>query len=125
MFNIEFQQPIGVLADGLATTLSTQGVYAIIGILVVSVIGPIYTAVSKKSVKAIWSSVSTWTYLAIAVASGLTLLGIAVPPGSAEALVAAIWAKDWATVGAIGAMSFLVPFIRWIKSRSQTTAPTT
>ena len=125
MFNIEFQQPIDVLADSLATTLSTQGIYAIVGILVVSVLGPIYTAISKKSFMAIWSSVSTWTYHAIAVAAGLTLLGIAVPPGSAEALVAAIWAKDWASVGSIGAMSFLVPLIRWIKSKSQTTPPTT
>jgi hypothetical protein len=125
MFNIEFEQPIGALADSLGTTLSTQGIYAIVGILVVSVLGPIYTAISKKSVMAIWSSISTWTYLSIAIASVLTLLGIAVPPGSAEALVAAIWAKDWATVGTIGTISFLVPLIRWIKSKSLPATPTT
>lgn len=115
--NIQFNQPVEQLSDSLATTLTTQGVYAIVGIIFVSVLGPIYTAIQKKSIRLIWGSTSTWLYLAKALAAILVLIGIGIPEGSAEQLIAAIWAKDWAAVGAIAAVAILDPLIRWIKQK--------
>lgn len=115
MFNIQFPQPIGELSETLATTLTTGGIYSIVGILFVSVLGPIYTAITKKSIKLIWASTSTWIYLGTAVASLFTLFGIAIPSDSVSDLVAAVWAKDWFTVGGMATTLFLVPIIRFIK----------
>lgn len=100
-FNVQFSQPISELSDAMATTISTQGVYAVAGMLIVSVLAPVYSAIQKKSFKAIWSSANTYIYLGTGGLSLLTLVGLELPPDSPEIIVNAIFAKDWGTLGGI------------------------
>lgn len=109
------------IADNIVNTLSTSGIYAVIGILVVSVIGPIYNFVNTKpklSLSAFVGDPNNWVYIGSFVASLLVLVGIPIPDGTAAQIVNAIFVKDWAALAAVFVGSVLTPLVRFFMDRA-------
>ena len=118
-FQVKFTTDPSTIADQVATTISTSGLYAVIGIVVVSIAGPIWNAVQKKSFKLIWGSVSTYIYLGTALGSLLVLVGIEIPDGTAAAIVNAIMGQDWGGLGSVVTLNVLEPLVRFIISKTK------
>ena len=109
------------IAENLVNTLSTSGVYAVIGIAVVSIIGPIYNFIQTKP-KITFSTFAddpnNWVYVGSFAASMLILLGVPIPDGTAQEVVRAIFVKDWAGLAAIFVGSVLTPLVRFFIDKS-------
>lgn len=117
---VHFPDTATALAGQITTTLSTGGIYSIIGILISSVIFPIYNAVKsglKFTVTGIFGSTLTWVALGNVVISILALTGIALPAGTVEQVVAAVQTKDWIALISLLVTSIIPTIIRWIKSK--------
>ena len=111
------------LTDNIVTTISGGSAYAVIGILIVSVIMPIINFVRSKpklDLYAIIGSPNFWIYFASFILGSLVLLGIDIPDGTAEQLVGAIFAKDWGGLATIAFANLADPFIRWWRDKRQT-----
>lgn len=122
---VHFPTSAEILAGDITTTLSTGGIFAIIGVIVSSVIFPIYNAFKsglKFSVETIFRSTLTWVALGNIVASLLALTGLALPDGTIEQIVAAVQAKDWISLGSLLVTTIIPTIVRWIKSRNTQTA---
>lgn len=108
------------ITGDIITGLSQSGIWAISGIILTSVLFPFYNAY-KKGLK--WYQIlgSTATYIAFgnAVFGALLLFGIAIPDGTAEAVVGAIAQKDWGQLFNLVLINVLTPLIRWIKDRNK------
>ena len=120
---VHFPSSAEQLAGDITTTLSTGGIYAVIGIIISSVIFPIYNAVRsglKFSLKTIFSSTLTWIALGNAVAATIALTGLVLPDGTVEAIVGAVQTKDWIALGTILVQTIIPTIVRWIKQRGQT-----
>lgn len=114
------------IADSIVNTLSTSGVYAVIGILVVSVVGPIYNFVNTKpklSFAAFVGDPNNWVYIGSFIASLLVLVGIPIPEGTAAQIVNAVFVKDWAALAAIFVGSVLTPIVRFFMDRANKPTP--
>lgn len=108
------------LGTDIVTTLTTGGWYAVLGLMAISVIMPIYNFIRSKpklSLAAFLGSPNTWLYLATFLVGVTIVLGIKVPEGTGEAIVGAIYAKDWSGLISIMAMNILDPFIRWLRDK--------
>lgn len=113
---INFPSSPEAIAGDIVNTFSNSGIYAVIGILVVSVIGPVYNFVKSKpklSLSAFIADPNNWVYIVGFLASGAILLGINIPAGTAEELVAAVFARDWAGIASVAVGSILVPLVRY------------
>lgn len=118
---ISFPSNPGELAGHIVTTISQNGFYSVLGLLAVSVVGPIVVFIQNGGPKITWSqffgSTALWIYVGGFVASILIVIGIEIPAETPEQIVAAIYAKDWATLGSVVLANVLNPLIRWIKAR--------
>ena len=123
---IEFNVPVGDLANNLVSTFNTSGIYAVLGIVVVNIAGPIYNFMRKKipfNWSAIFGSTTTWVSLGSIAVSALVLFwGFEIPANTPEDVAAAIMARNWGLLGSLAAVSILIPIIRWIKSRKAAAA---
>lgn len=109
------------IAREITTSLSAGGVYAIIGVLITSVIFPLYNyfaAKGKFSFKAVFSKVSTWIAWGTAALSGIALTGFALPDGTVEQIAAAIQARDWMSLVSVLALTVGNTLIRYLKDRA-------
>ncbi len=122
-FNVQFSMPLIDLADSMATTITTQGLYAVAGIILVSVVAPVYTAIQKKSFKAIWSSPNTYIYLGSGGLSLLALAGLELPSDTPETIVNAIYAKDWGALGGILFTILASIITRYLKDKKAQSLP--
>lgn len=117
---IDFPQSPETLGTEITTTISSSGFYAVLGLMAVSVIMPIYNFIRSKpklSAAAFFGSPNTWIYIGSFVGGLLVLIGINIPDGTAEAIVGAAYAKDWSALISIMAANILDPFIRWLRDK--------
>ena len=121
---IQFPASPDALAGTITTSLSSGGVYAIIGVLITSVIFPIYNHFSSKGkfdFKAIFSKVSTWIAWGTAGLSAIALTGFVLPDGTLEQVIGAIQQKDWMSLISILALTVGNTLIRFLKDRQAAT----
>jgi uncharacterized membrane protein len=127
LIGIKFPDSPAVIADQVTTVISTSGFYAVLGILVVSLIMPIYNFVKTKpnvTLSAVIGSPNFWIY-ALSFVFGLAVLyGIKIPDGTAEQVIGAIYQKDWIGLLNIAFINIIDPIIRFFrdKKNAQTTA---
>jgi hypothetical protein len=120
LIGVKFPDDPTTVGTDIATTLSTGGFIAVVGILAVSVIMPIYNFARTKPKVNIWSvlgSPNFWIYAATFVFGILTLNGINIPEGTSEQLIAAIYAKDWTNLATIAIANILDPLIRYFRDK--------
>jgi len=119
---INFNTPIDVLAGDISTTLSTGGIWAVGGIILSSLVFPIWNFVKsgkKFSFANVFGSTLVWVAMANLAISALVLLGIGVPDGTFEAVGTYIATKDWFGLLGYLASTILPTVIRWIKDQRQ------
>ena len=120
-FGIQFPATPDALAGSITTSLSSGGVYAIVGVLITSIAFPIYNFVQAKGkfdFKAVFSKVSTWVAWGTAALSAVALTGFVLPDGTLEQVLVAIQAKDWMSLISILALTVGNTLIRYLKDRS-------
>ncbi len=125
---INFPSSPEAIAGDIVNTFSNSGIYAVVGILVVSVIGPIYNFVKSKpklSLKAFLADANNWVYIVGFISAGAVLIGINIPAGTAEQLVVAVFARDWAAVASVAVGSVVVPLVRFFIDRAANSEPIT
>jgi len=116
---VSFPQTPEVLGQDLITTLSTGGIVAVIGIIIASLVFPIWNAAKKGFTWSnLWTSSLTWVGLVGILFSALALTGFSLPQGTAEQLVAAVMAKDWTALSGLFGTVIVPTFIRWLKDRN-------
>lgn len=117
---IEFNVPVGDLANNLVSTFDTSGLYAVLGIVVVNIAGPVYNFMRKKipfSWSAILGSTTTWVSLGSIAVSALVLFwGFEIPANTPADVAAAIAARNWGLLGSLAVVAILIPLIRGIKA---------
>lgn len=108
------------LGQDFVTTLSTGGVIALGGVILASLIFPIYNFV-KGGGKFTWAGIFgktlTWVALGNAALSAIALSGWIIPPGTVEQVIAAVQTKDWMGLISVLALTVGTSFIRWIKEK--------
>ena len=117
---VQFPTPVDVLAGDIETTLSTSGIYAIIGVVISSVIFPIYNAFKsglKFSINTVFSSTLTWVAIGNIILSLLALTGFVLPDGTLEQIIAAVSTKDWIALASMFFTTIVPTFVRWLKDR--------
>jgi len=122
---VHFPSPVDQLAGEITTSLSAGGIYAIIGVVIASVIFPIYNAIKsglKFSLQTIFSSTLTWIALGNIALSLLALTGFILPAGTVEQIVGAIQMKDWISLGSLMVTTIIPTFLRWLKDKKATPA---
>jgi hypothetical protein len=105
------------VAGEIVTSLSSGGVYAIIGVVASSVIFPIWNAVQKGAVSfdGIFKSTLTWIAIGNIVFSAIALTGLVLPEGTVEGLVYAIASKDWNALISMVLTTILPTVVRFFK----------
>lgn len=119
---VQFPTSTEQLAGEIVTTLSASGVYAIIGVVVASVVFPIYNAARSGlgfSLATIFGSTLTWIALGNIILSLLALYGFILPDGTLEQIIAAVQTKDWISLGSLFVTTIVPTLIRWIKDRNK------
>lgn len=110
-----------LITTDLLNTFSTSGIYAVAGILIVSIIAPVYNFVKSKpklSLTTFLADPNNIVYIVSFAASVLVLLGVAIPDGTAEQIVRAVMVRDWAAIGSVGLSSIIVPLVRYFIDRA-------
>ena len=118
---VAFPKVLIDLGAEIVNSFNTGGVYALIGVIVASVVFPIYNAISAGtfSLKGIFSRNLTWIALGNIAVSGLALTGFVLPDGTPEQIVGAVSAKDWMSVVSIVALTVGNTLLRLIKQKAQ------
>lgn len=120
VLGIKFPSNPEVLGTDLANSFTNGGLYAVLGIITISVLMPIYNFVRSKpkvNLVAFFGSPNTWIYLVTGAFALLMYFGISIPGGTAEALVGAIFTKDFGGAITIIALNVLDPIIRWLRDK--------
>ena len=120
---VSFPKDPGALSGEIVTSLSSGGVYAIIGVLIASVIFPIYNFFKgggKFSFSAVFSSTLTWVAIGTAGLAAVALTGIMIPDETVGSIIAAVQTKDWMGLISILVINIGNPLIRWLKERNAT-----
>lgn len=122
---VQFPTSAEVLAGDITTTLSTSGIYAIIGVIVSSVAFPIYNAVKsglKFSAATIFGSTLTWISIGNIILSLLAIYGFVLPDGTLEQVIGAVQTKDWMALGSLFFTTIVPTVVRWIKDKNKAVA---
>ena len=117
---VTFPDSADVIANDVTTSLSTGGIYAIIGIIISSFAFPVYNAIKsglKFNLTTIFGSTLTWIAIGNIILSLLVIYGFVLPKGSVELVVGAIVAKDWTGLGGFVFTTLVPTIVRWIKDR--------
>ena len=117
---VSFPKEVSVLGLEITTSLSTGGIYAIIGVVITSVAFPIYNYF-KGGGSFTWLGVfgktSTWIALGNAAVAALTTVGFILPDGTVEQIIGAVQAQNWMGLISVLALTIGNTFIRWIKEQ--------
>jgi len=121
---VQFPDDPATTAGELTNLLSTSGFWALIGVAASSIFFPIYNAWKKGALnfKGIFSSTLTWVAIAVLAFDALALIGLHFPPGTAEQLVYAVYAKDWSSLISMFFTVILPVIVRYIKGKRGVTA---
>lgn len=120
LIGIKFPDNPTAIATDITTSLSTSGFVAVLGVLAISVIMPIYNFIKTKpklTAAAIFGSPNFWIYLLSFVFGVAVIVGINVPDGTSEQVIAAIYAKDWTALFTVAMTNIVDPLIRWFRDR--------
>lgn len=123
LIGVQFQTAPDVLGGQIVTTISTSGYYAVLGLIAVSVLMPIYNLVKQKpkiTFASVFGSPNFWIYLLTFLFGIGMIYGIEFPDGTAEEIVGAIFSKDWSHLVNIAFVNILDPLIRWFRDKRQT-----
>ena len=114
---VSFPADPGAIAGEITTLLSTGGFFAIVGVVVASIGFPIWNAWKKGALTfgGLFSSTLTWIALGNILFAGLALL----PPGTAEQLAYAIYAKDCTSLTSRLLTVILPAVVRFIKDKNK------
>lgn len=115
VFGVQFPSTVADLGNTVVTALSTGGIYAVIGIIISSVIFPIWNRF--KSGSPILTSTLTWIALANIALSVIALTGFALPAGTVEQVIGAVQMKDWFGLISILATTIIPTIVRFIKAK--------
>lgn len=117
---VTFPKVPSELGTELVNSYSTGGVYALIGVMVASVIFPIYNAIQAKtfSLKGIFSRNTTWIALGNLAIAAIALTGFVLPNGTVEQVVGAVSLKDWGAVISIIGLNVVNTLLRYIKDQA-------
>ena len=117
---VTFPKAPGDLSTELVSSFSTGGVYALIGVIVASVIFPIYNAIQAKtfSFKGVFSRNLTWIAIGNLIAAGIALTGFVLPSGTAEQIIGAVSMKDWGGLISILGLTVVNTLIRFLKEKN-------
>lgn len=117
---VQFPKVPGDLSSELVSSFSTGGVYALIGVIVASVIFPIYNAIQAKtfSFKGVFSRNLTWIAIGNLAAAGIALTGFVLPSGTADQIVGAVSMKDWGGLISILGLTVVNTLIRYLKDKA-------
>lgn len=117
--NIEFPAPADQIAGEIVTALNGTGFFAVISILIASVLFPIWNAWQKGDItfKGIFSNTLTWVSLANILFGALALWGFSLPSGTVEQIINAVFAKDWSSLISIVVTTVIPTIVRFIKDR--------
>lgn len=120
LFGIQYPATPDELTGEIITTVSTSGYYALVGILLTSIIAPVYNFI-KKGIKVTWANIFgstvTWVSIGGIAIAGAALVGLQIDPDTPLAIVTAITGRDWGTLVSLLFTSVLLPVIRWIKQK--------
>lgn len=121
---IEYPQLPADIADQLVSTFNESGVYAVVGILIVNIVAPIWNFIRKKEKlnwKNVFGSVTTWLSLAGVAISGFLLFNLQIPTDAPGQIAGAITARNWSLLGSLLVVTLIIPVIRWIRDRKNQT----
>ena len=109
------------LAGSIETSLGAGGLYAVIGVLISSVLFPIvnfFTAGGKFS-WAVFKKGSVVISLLTIIPSALMLTGFALPDGTVEQIYGAVQARDWMGLVSILALTVGNTLIRYLREKKR------
>lgn len=118
---IKWGETPGQLATDIISGFTTGGIISLAGLLLVSVVYPIYNVIKqgqKITLANIFDSVTNWIAFGNAIVAALLLFGVAIPNGTVEGIVNAIGAHDWGTLFSLFIANILNPIIRAIKQKN-------
>ncbi len=118
---VELPKDPASLGTDLVTSLSSGGIFALVGVIVSSLVFPIYNTITsgkKLSLSAIFSSTTTWIAIGVAASAGIALTGFVLPEGTVEQIVGAIVTKDWMSLVSILALTVGNTLIRYLKDKA-------
>lgn len=119
---VDLPQDPETLGTELVTSLSNGGIFALVGVIVSSLVFPIYNFVqsgAKFSFAAIFSKTTTWIALGVAASAAIALTGFVLPDGTVEQIVGAVATKDWMSLVSILALTVGNTLIRYIKEKQR------
>lgn len=119
---VELPKDPASLGTDLVTSLSTGGIFSLVGVIVSSLVFPIYNFVQsgkKFSLSAIFSLNTTWIALGVAASAAIALTGFVLPDGTVEQVVNAVATKDWMSLISILALTVGNTLIRWLKEKQR------
>lgn len=110
--------PASISGD-IVNALSPTGWIAVVGIIAINVISPIYHAFLKGSfsLKGLLSSSNFWIQFGTLLAAAVALFGLILPAGTTEQVVGAVYAKDWTTLAIILFTNIITPLVRFFKDK--------
>lgn len=114
---VQFSQPTGDTAADIVNTLNSTGVIAVVGLVILNIVSPVYHAAIKNqfNFKALLSSSNFWVQFGAVAVSALMLLGIDIPTGTPDQVVEAVFARDWTGLAFILLSNVMNPLIRFFK----------
>lgn len=124
VFGVTFPGTGDQIAGDVVTSLNSFGIFALVGVVVSSIILPIWNA--RRTAGFTWKKLIdsrlTWIALLNIVLSVLAIFGLVFPDGIVEQIFAAAGARDWTAIIFIGVNVIFPTVVRWIKSKFGTTA---
>jgi len=123
IIGVQFPESPEMITDKITTTISTSGFVAVAGILLISVLMPIYNLVKTKpkiTLSTIIGNPNFWIYAASFALGLLVMIGINIPDGTAAQLVGAIYAKDWGALVTLAFANIIDPIVRYFLDRKNT-----
>lgn len=118
VFGVQFPSTVPELGTNVVTTLSTGGIYAVIGVIISSIIFPIWNRFKYGG--PILTSTLTWIALANIALSVIALTGFSLPAGTLEQVIGAIQTKDWFALISIIVTTIVPTIVRFIKDKQKT-----
>ncbi len=120
VFGISFPGTPDQIAGEIFASLNNFGIFALIGVIVSSVILPIWNARTTAgfSWKKLISSRFTLIALVNLVLSGLAIIGLVFPDGMVDQIFAAVGAQDWTGLIVIFFNVLLPTILRFIKAKT-------
>ena len=120
IIGVKFAEPISVLSGQVETSIQGGSFYALVTLLIGSVLFPVWNLIQKKqkiSLKALFGSTANIIALGNAALALIALTGFVLPPGTLEQLVTAVQMKDWGALIGLLVTSIVPTIIRFIKSK--------